>query len=257
MGAGGGTKANLGIQLYTLRELMRENFAKTLEAVSNIGYRGVEFAGYGNYRAHELKKLMDDFGLEAVSSHIPLIALEQELDAVIAFAKEVGISYLVCPFLPEDKRKSLSDYERLARSLSIIGNACESNGITFCYHNHAFEFEVQTAEDQYALDALFDWTKGHHVQAELDLYWIEYAGESAVAYLQKYAGRVPLVHLKDMENGEGRGFKELGQGIFDLSQMVETAKESGSKWLFVEQDECLGDPLESVSSSFAYMQTIL
>ncbi len=253
----GNEGAQIGLQLYTLRERMKDNFVDTLKEISNIGYRGVEFAGYGNLQARELREIVQDLGLMPVSSHVALADLEEHLASEIEYAKELGLSYLVCPYLPEPRRQSVRDYLELAESLEKIGETCRVEGLTFCYHNHAFEFLIQTEVNEYALDSLFRLTQKEAVQAELDLYWIEYARESATTYLQKYMGRVPLVHVKDMSRDPDRRFMALGEGMLDLPQMVQVAKDSGTKWLFVEQDVCEGDPLKSVTTSYAYLTALV
>lgn len=245
----------LGLQLYTLRELMSEDFIGTLEKVSSIGYQGVEFAGYGGLSASELRKVLSDLGLEAVSSHVQLPDLETNLDNVLEYAQELGLNYVVCPFLHEDRRRNADDYRRLADSFNQIGETCSEAGIKFCYHNHAFEFTK--LDTQFALDALYNWTNPSFVQAELDMYWIEYANQSAVEYLNKYTDRVDLLHVKDMTDDEERFFTEVGSGQLDIPKILAAAESANVQWYLVEQDKCRRDSLESVTMSYQYLSRII
>ncbi len=243
----------IGLQLYTLREAMSVDFVGTLEKVAAIGYRGVEFAGYGGFSAKELRHITSELGITPVSSHLPLDLLkntEQELE----YAKELGLSYVVCPWLPEELRKTMEQYRQLAETLEQIGEKCARQGIILCYHNHAFEFELTSDTGVNALDEIYANTSAVHLQAELDTYWVAKGNLDPLAYLRKYAKRCPLVHLKDMANDETRSFAELGRGTLDIPAIIETASASGADWLIVEQDVCNGDPLESVAISFDYLR---
>ncbi|UOF88730.1 sugar phosphate isomerase/epimerase [Fodinisporobacter ferrooxydans] len=244
----------LGLQLYTLRDLLKEDFIGTLRKVSKIGYEGVEFAGYGDMSIRELRRAVDDLGLTPVSNHVPLAHLETKLDIVIEEAKELGISYIVCPFIAEDRRKDANDYRKLAALFNQVGEKLAQEGLKFAYHNHAFEFVK--FNEQYALDALYQWTDLQFVQAELDVYWIEYAGESAVEYIKKYANRTELLHVKDMTNDDERFFAEVGSGCLNIPGILETAQASNILWYLVEQDVSRRNPLESVEMSYRYLSGI-
>ncbi|QSO46493.1 sugar phosphate isomerase/epimerase family protein [Alicyclobacillus mengziensis] len=241
----------LGLQLYSLRDLAKDDFLGTLKQVADIGYDGVEFAGYGGLSAQELRRVVGDLGLEPVSSHVQLSELESNLRQVIEYGQELGLSYVVCPYLPEDKRQTLDDYRRLADTMNQIGQEISQAGMTLAYHNHAFEFV--RFENQYALDALYALTDKRYVQAELDIYWVEYAGQSALEYVERYADRSGLLHVKDMTKDDERFFAEVGTGRLDIPSILSTAKAGGIEWYLVEQDVIRRDPLESVTMSYRYL----
>lgn len=240
-------KLPIGLQLYTLRELLAQDFIGTLEKVAELGYDGVEFAGYGNLEASELKKVLDDLGLVAAGAHVPLDMLENELSAVIDYNLEIGNKFVSCPWVAEDRRQSASDWKRIAESLNRIGEETKRNGIQLLYHNHAFEFEK--FDGKYALDILFENTDPDLVQAELDVYWVYRGGEDPAEYIKKYANRVPVVHLKDVADDEEKSFAEVGEGILNLPSIFAAAESSGAQWYIVEQDICKRPPLESVKIS--------
>ncbi|GGI97832.1 sugar phosphate isomerase [Alicyclobacillus cellulosilyticus] len=245
----------VGVQLYTLRDVLQDDFAGTLRKVAEMGFDGVEFAGYGGYTAPQLRALCDELGLEPVSSHVPLDVLESKLDEALAYAKELGLRHIACPWSPPERRNSRAAYQALADSLNRIGTACHEAGILFSYHNHAFEFD--TFDGEYGLDLLLQWTQPSFVGAELDMYWVEYAGESAKAYLRKYAGRCRFLHVKDMAADEQRSFAEVGSGSLDVPGILEVAAETGVEWLIIEQDVCQQPPLDSVRQSYAYVSRLL
>lgn len=239
----------IGLQLYTLRDAMESDFAGALKRVAQLGFQGVEFAGYGGYSAGALRELTTQLELAPVASHVSLDELTHRADAALAYALELGLSYVVCPWLPEEARQTIEDYRRLAKTLDTVGAQFRKQGITLCYHNHAFEFTVQAEDGSYALDELYARSSPEFVQAELDVYWVERAGLDAVRYLEKYAGRCPLIHLKDMSRDEDQAFAEVGEGRLDIRKIIETASANGTKWMFVEQDQCPGDPFDSVTTS--------
>ncbi|WP_100404916.1 sugar phosphate isomerase/epimerase family protein [Bacillus solitudinis] len=238
----------LGIQLYTLRHETEKDFVGTLKKVKDIGYEGVEFAGFGNLQADEMKQVLDDLGLKGISSHVQLDQLKDNLEDVIAYHKTVGIDTIVCPFIPEDYWAAKESYLKLAELFNKVGETCQKSGMQFCYHHHAFEFD--TFDGEYALDILLNHTKPDLVQLECDIYWVEYAGLVPTDYMKKYSGRCPLVHLKDMKLEPEKTFAEVGTGVIDINAVIQTAVEIGTKWLIVEQDQCEGSAIESVQFSY-------
>ncbi|MBA4492785.1 sugar phosphate isomerase/epimerase family protein [Paenactinomyces guangxiensis] len=239
----------IGVQLYTLRNEAEKDFVGVLEKVKEIGYEGIEFAGFGGLSVREVKKAVDQQGLVPVSSHVPLDLLEYDLDQVIADHAELGVKFLVCPWVEEERRKGTGDYQKLAETFNHIGRKCLEAGFQFCYHHHEFEFVRFSGEQVPALDLLLQQTNERNVHLELDVYWAAYAGESPVQYLKRYQGRCPLVHLKDMEALEKRSFAEVGEGILPIGEIIAASHQTGVEWLIVEQDECQRPPLESVRIS--------
>lgn len=242
-------KIPVAIQLFTLRDRLANDFVGTLEQVSEIGYDGVELAGYGDLTVTELKKTLDRLDLKVAGSHVPLEALKNNLDQVIADQKVLGNKYVVCPYLePEDRRPEF--YQELAKFLNQVGNQLNEAGLVLCYHNHDFELE-QMPNGQAVLDYLFDQTEVANLQAELDLYWIQKAGDDPIDWIKRYHGRTPLIHLKDMTTDGEQFFAELGSGGLDLENILATGK---PEWWIVEQDLSRIDPLESIQISYQYLQ---
>lgn len=242
----------IALQMYTLREESARDFSGTLKKVAELGYDGVEFAGYGGLTAEEVRQLLDEYGLKAASSHIPLDDLKNNLDQVIADQKILGSSYIVCPFLPPDSRTEAA-YQGLITLLDEVGEKCRAAGLTLCYHNHDFELD-RLADGRMALEAILDDTKRENVQAEFDIYWLAKRNENPVDWIKKYHNRTPLVHLKDMTTDEEQFFAELGTGGMDIEAVLEQGNSNDIKWWVVEQDASRRKPFESIEISINYLK---
>ena len=241
----------VAVQLYSIRDEVVKDFIGALEKVAEIGYNGVEFAGFGDVPAAKMKAALDRLGLKAVGSHTGIDLLVNKLDEVMEYNLEIGNKYIVCPY---DKRDSREGYMELAKLYTGIGEKCRDKGLQFCYHNHAHE--LQKYDGEYALDTLFANTCPDLLKAEIDTFWVYYAGLDPVEYVRKYTGRCPLLHLKDMEAGEARDFAEVGNGIINIKGLVDVAGEIGTEWLVVEQDRCKRPPLESIKISFDNLKAL-
>jgi sugar phosphate isomerase/epimerase len=237
----------LALELYTVRDETRHDFVGTLRRVSQIGYAGVEFAGYGDLSATDMSALLSETRLKAVSSHLGLDSLEgPQLDASIRYCMDIGCAFIVLPFLPEEYRTQES-IRVLAPRLNAIGQQCQEHGITFAYHNHDFGFT--RVDTSYLLDYLLQQSDPSLVKIELDAFWAAYAGVDPVSYLQALADRAVLVHLKDM--AADRSMTEVGKGILDMQQIC-TFTQAHGLWGIVEHDHPQIPSLESARISFEY-----
>jgi sugar phosphate isomerase/epimerase len=237
----------VALELYTVRDETKRDFAGTLQRVAQIGYAGVEFAGYGNLTSPEMSALLAETGLKAASTHLGLAALEgQPLNASLQYCQDIGCSFIVLPSLPKEWR-TLEGIKVLAPRLDAIGRQCQEKGITFAYHNHDFEFTK--VDGVYLLDYLLRATDPSLVKIELDVYWAAHAGVDPVSYLQALADRVALVHLKDM--AADRSMTEVGKGTLNMQQICAFAQARGL-WGIVEHDYPQIPSLESARVSFEY-----
>ncbi len=237
------------IQLYTLRDLMAKDFAGTMKQVAGLGYKFVELAGYGNLgNAKAARKALDDAGVKACSGHYGIDVLESKLKQVIADAETLGFDTVVCPFLPEDRRRDAKGYEATAKSLERAGSQLHGHGYVLAYHNHSFEF--QKFGGKYGLDILYDNTAAHLVVAEIDVYWVKHGGVDPAEYVDKLGDRVRLLHLKDMAQGPEKRFAPVGTGVIDFKPILAAAEKHGIRWGIVEQDSTYGaPPLEQIRTS--------
>jgi sugar phosphate isomerase/epimerase len=237
--------APVALQLYTVRSDMEKDVDGTLAQVAAMGYAGVELAGLHGRSAGALRQTLDGLGLRVAGAHVPLNALQEKTEQTLDDMETLGSKFVSLPWLPPEMRTSRQSFERLGEQLNAVGAACKARGITLCYHNHDFEF--QQFDGQYALDLLYAHTDPSLLQAELDTYWIQYAGLDPVAYVHQYADRAPLIHLKDMTDDGTRFFAEVGTGTLPVDGIIAAA--TGAKWLIVEQDQSRRTPLESVRIS--------
>ncbi|KHE71859.1 sugar phosphate isomerase/epimerase [Halobacillus sp. BBL2006] len=247
------TSIPVAVQMYTLRNESAEDFAGTLEKVAKLGFDGVEFAGFGGLSAEKVRELLDQLGLKAASSHVPLEELKHNLPRVIEEQKTIGSRYVVCPYITE---RTEEDYKALVQDLENIGEECRKEGITLCYHNHDFELE-RLADGRTALETLLEDTSSENVHAEFDVYWLQKAGQDPLSWLKRYQERTPLVHLKDMTKDEEQFFAELGTGGVDVNQILNHGDTSNIDWWIVEQDESRISPLESLEISMNYLKVKL
>lgn len=227
----GGNGAPLGLQLYTVRDLMAEDVPATLALVAGIGYREVEFAGYFDVPPADLLRMLADAGLSAPSAHIGYQQLAAGADAVIEHAAAVGHDFVVLPAVPEDRRGSLDDYRRHAENFNRWAEAAAAAGLKFGYHNHSYEFEKVEGEIPY--DLLLAETDPDRVLMELDLAWARGGNADALAYFEAWPGRFPLCHIKDYGNGEE---VDIGEGDVDFERIFQHAATAGLKHGFVERD---------------------
>ncbi|HEX8236534.1 MAG TPA: sugar phosphate isomerase/epimerase [Abditibacteriaceae bacterium] len=241
-------RPKIGLQLYTLRDLTGSDMAGVLKQVADMGYEGVEPAGYGNMDALTIKRVLDDCGLKVVGNHMGFSALNDNLQGVIDDNLLLDNRYIVCPSIPRDQRTSAEGYKKFAETLNEIGARLNSNDMILCYHNHAFEFEDRF-DGQYGLDILYENSEPQFLQAEIDTYWVQKGRVDPASYIRKYAGRAPLIHIKDMANDEKESFAEIGTGKLNWPDIFAAAEEGGATALIVEQDVCPGDPIDSVRLS--------
>lgn len=240
---------NVALQLYTVRDEAARDFTGTLRRVAEIGYSGVEFAGYGNLTAPELAALLAETGLHPLSTHLALDLLDgAHLDASLDYCRAIGCSSVVLPWLANEWR-TREGMLALAPRLNAIGQRCLEQRITFAYHNHDFEFA--RVDGALLFDYLLQATDPALVKIELDVYWAAYAGLDPLAYLHTLSDRLALVHLKDM--AADRSMTEVGKGTLDMQGMWAFAQERGL-WGIVENDHPRIPSLESARISFEYFQ---
>ena len=247
---------NLGIQLYTVRDAIAINLERTLEHLALLGFTHVEIYGYnGKFfgkSATEFKTVLENTGLTVTSSHHPAgIAskdfgtLSKGWEKAVADVEILGAKYVVCSYLfPEERTPAI--YKTLPAFLEKSGEFSKAAGIQLAYHNHDFEFEK--FENTLFYDFLLQNTSADLVQMELDLYWITKAGYDPIGYFEKYPGRFPLWHVKDMDTIT-KDFAEIGNGIIDFDPIFAAREKSGLQHWFVEQDNSKYDIFESLKMS--------
>lgn len=246
---------NIALQLYSIKELTSVDFLGTLEKVADAGYTGVEFAGYFNTPASELKKTLDRLNLKAAGTHVGIETLTTDLDNALAYLQEIECPFIVCPALPLEMRNSYEEYIKTAGILNEIGSKCREKGISLGYHNHDFEF-IQF-NGQYGFDLLLENTDPDNLFIELDTFWVEFAGLHSVDIIEKYKERCKLLHIKEMKNAETKENTEVGKGIMPFEAITALGKQYQVSWYIVEQERFDIPQLQSIQESFAHLNKIL
>ena len=253
--------AKVGIQLYTVRDLMKADFEGTLAKVAQIGYREVEFAGYFDHTPEQVRAVLDKNGLASPSCHVGYEnTAEDKWAATLQTVKAVGHQYVVCAWIPEESRKTADDWKRTCDRFNKAGQAAQAAGVQFAYHNHSFEF-VPLADGQKPYDVLLANTDPKLVQLEVDLFWITFAGADPVSYFMQYQGRFPMVHVKDMIKKPTPAatpeqvMVDVGKGSIDWKAIFAHSSHAGIQHYFVEHDQP-PQPLADIKTSFDYLNAL-
>lgn len=247
-------KPAIALQLYTVRNPLEENTEAALAQIARIGYTNVEMAGFYGKTPEEFKRLLDQQGLKAICTHEGLPNTDDEAKAAIDRARLFGYDHIAVPWLGEEHR-NLAGYRAVADKLKKYNDQLAAEGITLLWHNHDFEFrKLETGE--YGEDILL----ASGVGSELDAYWVQFAGLDPLEWMDKLAGRLPILHCKDMKkNDEGKNsFAEVGTGFLDLPGYIARAPKVGVRYLVVEQDAGWAvSPMESARVGFENLTKML
>jgi sugar phosphate isomerase/epimerase len=262
----------LGVQLYSVRDLLPKDYEGTLKQLGAIGYREVEAAGFFDRTPSQVKQAMDHAGLQCVSAHYPMTQLNPKLDEIIQFCKDLGLNYIVCaaPTLKDPSRvkdpgsraaresMTLDDWRWNAEQFNRIGDRVHAAGMRFAYHNHTPEFRSENGVMFY--DELLRITDPSKVTMELDCGWAIVAGQNPVALLRRYPSRISMLHVKDFKitaitnPSNAPPSTELGRGTIDYRPIFEAAKQAHIEHAFVEQEEFDMPPMEALKVDADYMR---
>ena len=251
-------KLPIGIQLYSVRDFCNNDLESTLKAIKDMGYEGVELAGFYGRTPEEFASLLEKIGLTPMSAHVSYYEMRDDMEKVIKDCKTVGCKYIAIPWLDPDYRLNGIYGKETADNIYKFSEMAKSAGIPLLYHNHEFEFE--RIDGEYMLDILY--ARVPDLLAELDSCWVHQCGEDTVEYLKKYANRAPVLHLKDCVGRKKDGDFEIrpnGCGVVDIKALVKEAPACGVEWLVVEQDiPSMGmNSLECAQKSIEYLKQII
>lgn len=242
----------LGVQLFTLRDPMEVDFWGTLSQVRDMGLQHVELAGIGDHTPDEIVRGLEERGLIAASAHYGFEMDFSNLQHNAQQAADLGVKTVVLPWVPETAYAS--GWVQFAASLQHIAEYLLSRGLRFAYHHHAFELEAKE-NDKLGLELLFENTGDALVLAELDTYWLEYAGESAQDWIANMGARLPHIHLKDLENRTDRGMCDCGDGVLDWPRILSECEAAGVEVAYIEHDHP-EDALKSVARSVDFLRNL-
>lgn len=279
----------IGLQLYTLGDLMITDPKGTLQKLAAIGYKELESASsqkgnYYGFKPKEFAAMVKDAGMTWRSAHVggapfsieqimrmaktaadsariqkmaerlkdrpKMLNLKENYQQLADDAAEGGITYLVCSSIPVN---TLDEIKTAVDVFSKAGEACKKNGVQFAYHNHTTEFDL--VEGHRPFDYILSNTDKELVKMELDLAWATKAKQDPVELFKLHPGRFPLWHVKDLDKSTGMP-TEVGKGIVDFKRAFAHAGQSGMKYFFVEQDQA-PQPLQNVTNSYHYLKQLL
>jgi sugar phosphate isomerase/epimerase len=266
----------LALQLYSVRQLLPTDYDGTLKEIGALGYREVEAAGYYNHTPAEVKQAMDNAGLKLVSAHHSSDDLHKQFDQILAFNKEVGVSYIICSsprlkdpsrltnMTPSEKANAytLDDWRWNADEFNALGEKVNAAGMKFGYHNHITEFHKTDGVVPYV--ELLRLTDPSKVTMELDCGWVIVGGGDPIEYLRNYPSRITMLHVKDFKradtppsNTNRPSVAELGQGTIDYRPILQEAAKAGNiKHCFVEQEAFNVAPMQSLKIDADYMRKL-
>ena len=249
----------IAAQLYTVREHCKapSDIAETMRKVRAIGYEAVQCSGMGPIPPEELRKIVDGEGIFICATHTAWDRIASETDAVVEEHKTIGCPYCAIGGLPKEDREAGGEgYARFAKNSTPVLRKMADQGIRFGYHNHSHELEK--FGDRTGLAILYEDSAPDLFLGEIDTYWIQHGGGDVCWWIRKLAGRLPLLHLKDMlMKGREQLFAEIGEGNLNWEGILDEAKEVGVEWYIVEQDRTYErDPFESLKISFENMKAM-
>ena len=247
-------KKDFGCQLYSVRDKMSKDPIGTMRALAAMGYTQFESFSkdpYWGMSTAEAKKFFREIGVDVVSTHIGVPDIN---DSSAEKAKELGLKYLICPHIGQ--QKSLDEWKKRADEFNKAGELCKKYGLKFGYHNHGYSFE--TKDGVKGQDVLLEYTDPKLVTFELDIYWAEAVGEDSASHFEKHAGRYELCHVKQMATRQPKPTQRvLEGGLLDFTSLLKTAKKSGVKYFLVEQEQYDGDSLDAMKENAAYMKKLV
>jgi len=254
----------IGLQLYTLREIIGQNVPGVIKKVAQIGYQNVETYGFSSndlfwgLKPKDFKSILDDNNLVSSSGHYSIEDFirtdnKEELQLAIEAAKHVGQEYLTVPYLSEDLRLTADDFRMIADKLNQAAEMCKEADLKLAYHNHDFEFkDLGDGESGYKI--FLKNTDPDLVQFEMDLYWIIRSGNDPLVLFNENPGRFVMWHIKDMDKANPEINTEVGAGSIDFKSIFKESKQSGLKHIFMEQENFSMDPFESIKESHDYIK---
>lgn len=281
----------VAIQLFSVPKLLDADFAGTIKMLAQIGFKQVEMygpytfstqaaqdrwakvtpslgfkgSGFFGHTATEVKTILSDNGMTAPSLHTDLDTLKNGMGKLAEAAHTLNSTYVVLPAIPEEVRKTLDDYKKIAGDFNHIGENAKKEGIRFAYHNHGYG--LSPMEGQIPLQVILKGTDKGLVFFEMDLYWTTAGGANPVTLFKENPGRYRMVHIKDMmkkvhfsgDGGDSKQWIELfpymtsaGSGVLDLKTILSTGKKYGLEYFIVEQD-MVANPEVALKKSYDYV----
>ena len=242
----------LGVQLYTIRDYMKdeESIRTSFRKLREMGYDIGQTAGYF-VGAEKFAEIAKETGLKICGTHCGFNDLIADPDKAMREHELLGTTNIGIGGMPGEARESLDALKAFIDKANEFAAYIAKSGFKFTYHNHSFEF--RKFDGKTMLDYLVEGFDKDNVSFVLDTYWVQHGGGDVRAWMEKLAGRIDILHLKDMGMADKQYITEIGQGNINFDGIIETADKIGVKYYVVEQDTCPGDPFESLKISKKYI----
>ena len=242
----------IGLQLYTVRDLMKADMPGTLARVAAIGYKEVEFAGYFGRTPREVHEMLEKYHLSSPSTHLPYESF-QNWQKVLDDSNVIGHKWVTLPWIPEEKRRTVADWKAIAAQFNQVGAQAKKSGLRFAYHNH--DFELKPIDGVKPLDILLGETDPKLVDFEMDIYWVIYGGGDPFDYFTRFPHRFALAHVKDSSGPPDKKMVDVGQGKIDFRSIFAQSAKAGFKHYFVEHDQP-ADAIATIRNSHNYLHAL-
>lgn len=236
----------ISLQLYSIKSETEMDFKKAVKKVGDIGFKGVEFAGYGGLTADEMSELLKENKLYSVGTHCGLDTFEKAFEQELAFNKTIGSKYIICPYAEVDTMEKI---DRLVQVLNDAGEKAAKENIKVGYHNHANEFVK--INGKYPLDIIAERTNDN-VILELDVFWVAYAGVDPIEYIKKCEKKAELIHIKQMD--AKRANVDIADGVLDMQQIKDAS--AFAKYFILEHEEFDKPVWDSIQNDFESLEKI-
>lgn len=250
----------LGLQFYSLRREASKDLPGTLKLVRELGFRELEVGSLHGRTASEFRKLLSDHGLKATATGSNWKQLGQSLDPVVENARTLGVEYVTVSQIPRKKQLMLDDATRAAEDMNSWGEGLAKSGLKLCYHIHGYEFVP--GPDGTLFDTLAKRTDPKALNFEFDIFWVAFGNEDPVKLLDRYPGRFPLMHVKDIRHGVKRTFNPgtvaeedsvpLGKGEVNWPPLLEAARRHGVRHYYLEEEH--PNAVAQIEESLRYLE---
>src|SRR5688500_4991163 len=250
-GTPSGRLGDIGLQLYTLRDMAKKDLAGTLAAVARAGYKEVEFAGLHGHPATRVRRMLDDNGLRSPAAHISMPDIGPQWPVHLEDANILGQNYLVVAWI--DAERTSDGYKRVAQRFNEAGLKARGENVHLAYHNHSYTFAPLRGTTGYEI--LLRETDPLNLAMEADIYWMRDARQNPLDWFAKFPGRFHMLHLKDMGRAPRYAMLDVGKGVIDWAAIFERRSQAGIRHVFVEHDEP-GNGLASIRQSYQYLRAL-
>ncbi len=266
----------VSLQLYSVRDAMAKDPVGTIKALSMLGFKDCEHAGYNpekrqfyGYTPVDWKKVLMDHGMTMQSGHTVFGKPHWNMDTkevtdlwktTVEDAVSVGQEYIISPWLDINLRKNLDDLKKFLEGFNAAGAYCKSQGIRYGYHNHDFEFSIRLTSKR-IMDIIMEQTDPSLVAQQLDIGNMYGGGGRAMELLKQYPGRFELMHVKDVIKAQMNGAEHfesciLGKGLIDVKSILKYARKKGNThYLIIEQESYQGmAPIDTMKDDLAILK---